>query len=64
MVGKPLSDLDLAALPDILLLAAREAGVWKYNPPRSYELQPGVVLIFLGTPDDLDKVRVTLGGEA
>lgn len=63
VIGKPLSTLKLNDLPDVLLLAAREHGSWKYNPPRSYELQPGVVLIFLGTPDDLQAVRGRVGGD-
>lgn len=61
LVGHPLTALKLEEVPEVVLLAAREHGKWKYNPPRSYELQPGLVLIFLGTPDDLQTLRTRAG---
>lgn len=62
--GKPITDLELSELPGILLLAIRTRdGAWEYNPPRSYEVKPGMVLIFLGSPDDSRALRERLGGE-
>ena len=64
MVGKALSELHLEEMPDALLLALRHRGAWRYNPRRSTDLQPGLVLVFLGTPGDIDMVRQRVGGSA
>ena len=64
MVGKKLTDLRLEELPDALLIALRDKGAWRYNPPRSVEMRPGLVLILLGAPDDVQAVRERVGGGA
>ena len=63
-IGKRITDIGLEKLPQVLLLAVREGdGHWQYNPPRSYELKSGVVLIFLGTPEDSRMLHEGLAAE-
>jgi voltage-gated potassium channel len=51
-VGKTLGDIQLDELSDALLLAVRQTGdQWTYNPKRSLELTPGMVLVLLGSPE-------------
>ena len=64
VLGKAINQIGLEKLPEILLLAVRQVdGQWLYNPPRSYEVKPGVVLIFLGTPEDSQRLRDRLAPE-
>lgn len=63
-VGKPINEIGLEKLPRILLLALRSpTGSWEYNPKRSHLVEPDVVLIFLGSPDDAQALRKQLGAE-
>jgi voltage-gated potassium channel len=63
-VGKQFRDLGLDALPGILLVAIRStAGDWEYNPPRTEVVAPGMVLIFMGSPQDSRRLCEQLGGE-
>lgn len=63
-VGKPLNGLGLQNVPHALLLAVRtDDGEWQYNPPRSRTVEPGMVLIFLGSPADSKALCEQLGGE-
>lgn len=56
-VGKRVSDLELRATSNALLLACRCAdGSWVYNPAAEMELADGVTLILMGTPEDLTKL--------
>ena len=52
-VGRPLNGLGLDAVPHALLLAVRDAdGAWQYNPARTRQVTPDMVLVFLGSPED------------
>jgi voltage-gated potassium channel len=63
-IGIPLNALGLDRIPGALLLADREAdGSWHYNPPRNEKVRAGMVLIFLGSPDDARALCEHLGGE-
>ena len=63
-IGVPLNALGLDRIPGALLLAEREAdGSWHYNPPRNEKVRAGMVLIFLGSPDDARALCKHLGGE-
>ena len=63
-IGVPLNALGLDRIPGALLLAEREAdGSWHYNPPRNEKVRAGMVLIFLGSPDDARALCEHLGGE-
>lgn len=63
-IGEPLRSLGLEQLPRLLLLAVRSGdGAWEYNPSRSDRVKPGMVLIFLGSPDDSRALREKLGVE-
>jgi voltage-gated potassium channel len=64
MVGRPLSALQLDELPEVLVLALREGGTWKYNPSRSHVLAPDVLVVVLGTPVDMQELRKRAGGGA
>jgi voltage-gated potassium channel len=62
--GKAINALGLEDLPGILLLAVRaDDGAWQYNPQRTQVVQPGEVLIFLGSPEDSKALRDRLGGQ-
>lgn len=63
-VGKPLNSLGLDRVPGLLLLALRDhSGSWEYNPPRSDNVAPGMVLIFMGRPEDARQLCEQVGGE-
>jgi voltage-gated potassium channel len=62
--GKAINALGLENFPGILLLAVRSSdGGWQYNPQRTQIVEPGQVLIFLGSPKDSKALRDRLGGE-
>jgi voltage-gated potassium channel len=62
LVEKRLEDVDLRAVSSALLLACREDGKpWIYNPPPSLHITPGLVLILMGSPDDIAAVRELVG---
>ena len=60
MAGKPLSALGLSKFRQTLLLAIRTATGWVYNPAENYTLPPDSTLIFLGSPDDREKLEKVL----
>jgi voltage-gated potassium channel len=63
-IGVPLNALGLDRIPGALLMAERESdGSWHYNPPRNEKVTAGMVLIFLGSPDDARALCQQLGGE-
>jgi voltage-gated potassium channel len=63
-VGTPLNMLGLDKTPHALLIATRtEDGDWHYNPHRSTPVEPGMVLIFLGSPADSRALCDMLAGE-
>lgn len=56
--GKRLGEIDFRAISNALLLACRTRdGGWVYNPPPEYRLEPGVTLILMGSPEDMERVR-------
>ena len=58
LVGRAIEDVDLRSVSQALLLACRQDGQpWVYNPPPSLPITPGLVLILMGSPDDLVAVR-------
>ncbi|MBW1825003.1 MAG: TrkA family potassium uptake protein [Deltaproteobacteria bacterium] len=60
LTGKRVSDLDLKKFRQTLLLAIRTAKGWVYNPPDDYALLPNSTLIFLGSPEDKEKLEKML----
>ena len=63
-VGKRLNELGLDKLPGILLVATRsDGGAWEYNPLRTESVAAGMVLVFLGSPDESRQLCDQLGGE-
>jgi len=63
-VGKQFRELGLDVLPGILLLAVRSTkGEWEYNPPRTNVVAAGMVLIFMGSPQDSRRLCERVGGE-
>ena len=57
LVGCPLSDLQLAKYPGILLLAVRKGNEWLYNPARSYCVNEGDILVFMAGPEQRGKLE-------
>jgi len=58
VVGKTLGEFDLRDISSALLLACRHGKKeWMYNPPPSLELTPGLILILMGSPEDVAAVR-------
>jgi len=55
--GKPVSAMNLAEYPNILLLAVKTEGEWIYNPPADYLLKLWDTLIFMTTPEERDKLE-------
>jgi voltage-gated potassium channel len=62
VIGMALNELGLEKLPHVLLLAVRTGEHWEYNPPRSYKMEAGVVLVFMGSPEDAKVLRERLAG--
>lgn len=58
--GKPLSALNLKKYSNILLLAIRTEEGWVYNPSLDYILPLNATLIFLGTPEERQKLEKVL----
>lgn len=64
-VGERIGAIDLAAVSDALLLACRLPGAqdrWIYNPPPDQEVVPGLTLILMGSPADVEAVRREVDG--
>ncbi|HEU0053946.1 MAG TPA: potassium channel protein [Longimicrobium sp.] len=63
LVGRVLGDLELRAVSSALLLACRQGGAgWIYNPPPTLPVAPGLVLILMGSPEDVAAVRAAVSG--
>jgi len=63
LVGRALNEIGLEKIPGALLLAERDQdGTWRYNPPRSQPVTPGMILIFLGSPKDARALCDHVGG--
>lgn len=50
--GKLLSELQIRNHPHILLLAIKSEEGWVYNPPETYSIKLGDILVFLTTPEE------------
>lgn len=58
LAGRAVEELDLRSFSTALLLACRHDGKpWIYNPEPGLVLQPGLVLIVMGSPSDVAAVR-------
>lgn len=62
-VGKPLDDLGLRSSSNAMLLACRFGETWRYNPPEDLEITPDMVLILMGSPEDVRAVCDSVEGE-
>lgn len=61
--GKRLGEIEFRAVSNALLLACRTPdGSWVYNPPPEYRLKPGVTMILMGSPEDVERVRAHFRG--
>jgi voltage-gated potassium channel len=61
--GYPETDLPHSGLKRFahsLLLAAKDESGWLYNPPDSYKLKPGKVLVFMTTPEGKKELEALL----
>lgn len=58
--GKPIAALNLKKNRDLLLLAVKAREEWIYNPPDDYILSAHSVLIFLGAPEERQKLEKML----
>ena len=47
-----------------LLLAVRDGASWLYNPAPTTAVTAGLVLILLGSPDDIQRVQRAVGAAA
>ena len=62
-VGRTLEESGLYDVGGALLMAVRrEADDWIYNPSRELEVTPGLVLVLMGSPDDVRAVCDALEG--
>jgi voltage-gated potassium channel len=57
--ARPLGDLDLHSA-GYIVVAARGAGAWEFNPPPERLLQAGEVLIVIATPEGKQELQLTL----
>ena len=62
-IGKRVDALGLRSSSKAMLLACRSGESWRYNPPEEMEITPNLVLILMGSPDDVRAVCVTVEGE-
>lgn len=58
--GRTVADLDLARFTASLLLALKRKDGWKFNPGRDHVVRRGDTLVFMTTPQDLDRLRIDL----
>jgi Trk K+ transport system NAD-binding subunit len=64
-IGKRVDELQLREISNALLLACRmKDGRWVYNPPGTLQMTPGMTLIMMGSPDDVQAVRASVAGAA
>jgi voltage-gated potassium channel len=54
--GKDIASLNLKRFQDVLLLAIRSEGKWKYNPPEDHTIKSNDTLILMTSPEE----RLTL----
>ena len=54
---KRLEELPFKNLDHTLLLAIKEGDSWKFNPPKNHILTKGAALIFMTSPEELQKMQ-------
>ncbi len=59
--GVRIADLPLGESAPLLLALRPKDGAWTHNPPPDHVVQPGAVLVFLGTQEETRAVRSRLG---
>jgi len=64
MVGRTLATLELQSFRKLLLLAVRTGEGWTYNPPRDHVMQAGETLVFMGSPEERERLEAVLSGPA
>lgn len=57
LAGKSISELNLRRFPSLLLLAVKTEDDSAYNPGDDYVIREGNVLIFMGTPEERQKLE-------
>jgi voltage-gated potassium channel len=62
-VGKTVDDLGLRVSSNAMLLACRLGESWRYNPPEELTITPDMVLILMGSPEDIRAVCETVEGD-
>ncbi len=65
-IGKSVADLDVNAMPGLLLLALLEPGTpaWTFKPDPRTRIAEGATLIVMGDPGGVGELRTRYGGEA
>jgi voltage-gated potassium channel len=65
-IGRTVADLDINAMPGLLLLAFLAPGTatWSYKPAPHTRIAEGATLIVMGDPDGVAELRRRYGGEA
>ena len=65
-IGRSLADLDVNAMPGLLLLALLEPGTaaWSFKPDPRTRVVEGATLIVMGDPGGVGELRARYGGEA
>lgn len=65
-VGRTLADIDVNAMPGLLLLAYLEPAkaMWSYKPDPRTRIAEGATLIVMGDPGGVGELRRRYGGEA
>ncbi len=59
-IGKTVSSLGLGRHPGILLVAISTKEGWAYNPQADHVIKPGSTLVFIGGPEDREKLEAEL----
>ncbi|HXY69613.1 MAG TPA: NAD-binding protein [Gemmatimonadales bacterium] len=65
-IGKSVGDIDVNAMPGLLLLALLEPGTatWSFKPDPRARIAEGATLIVMGDPAGVGELRSRYGGEA
>jgi len=65
-IGRSIADLDVNAMPGLLLLALLEPGAsaWTFKPDPHARVEEGATLIVMGDPAGVGQLRARYGGEA
>jgi len=65
-IGKSIAELDVNAMPGLLLLALLEPGTtaWSFKPDQRTRIAEGATLIVMGDPSGVGELRARYGGQA